>query len=322
VESVLQLIASDLNKLETAIEAMVTTRVPFIKQLVNHIIGSGGKRVRPILVILSARLSGYEGEGHIPYAAIIEFIHTSTLLHDDVVDNAPTRRGSLTANTIWGNEASVLVGDFLFSKSFDLMVDGGNPHILSVMSKTTTALAEGEILELIKTSDMEATEGDYYDIIRDKTAVLFAAACEIGAILGKVSAGRRRRLGEFGHHLGMAFQLMDDILDYTSQDKVLGKHVGTDLEEGKVTLPLIHALRFASRREHAYVKRILHKKKPVPEDFGRVRSMIMRYGGIEYTLNKAGEHTTAAKKLLGGLPGSPYRDALADLTDFMLKRRT
>jgi octaprenyl-diphosphate synthase len=322
VESVLQLIASDLSKLEKAIEAMVTTRVPFIKQLVNHIIGSGGKRVRPILVILSARLSGYKGEGHIPYAAIIEFIHTSTLLHDDVVDNAPTRRGSLTANTIWGNEASVLVGDFLFSKSFDLMVDGGNRHILSVMSKTTTALAEGEILELIKTSDMETTEEDYYEIIRDKTAVLFAAACEIGAILGKAPAGKRKRLGEFGHHLGMAFQLMDDILDYTSQDKVLGKHVGTDLEEGKVTLPLIHALRFASPGERSSIKRVLNKKRPAPQDLTMVSSLINRYGGIEYTIDKAGEHTVVAKKLLASLPESPYREALIKLTDFMLKRRT
>jgi octaprenyl-diphosphate synthase len=322
VESVLQLIAPDLNQLEKAIETMVTTRVPFIKQLVNHIIGSGGKRVRPILLILSARLSGYDGDAHIPYAAIIEFIHTSTLLHDDVVDNAPTRRGSRTANTLWGNEASVLVGDFLFSKSFDLMVEGGNSRILGVMSKTTTALAEGEILELLKTSDMETTEDDYYDIIRDKTAVLFAAACETGAILGRVSAAVRRRLRDFGYHLGMAFQLTDDILDYTSDDKVLGKHVGTDLAEGKVTLPLIHALRSATQRERASTKRILDKKKPGREEFTAVRSMIARYGGIEYTLEKAGEHTMAAKRLLSGLPESPYREALVRLTDFMLKRKT
>lgn len=322
MESVFTLISDDLAKLEAAIDNMVTTKIDFIKTIVNHIIKSGGKRVRPVIVILTSRMCGYNGNDHIPYAAIIEFIHTSTLLHDDVVDNAETRRGSTTANVLWGNEASVLVGDFLFSKSFDLMVGGHNNKILAVMSKTTTDLAEGEILELVQTSDADTTEEQYFEIITNKTAVLFSAAGETGAILGNVSNKKRGTLRDFGHNLGIAFQLMDDVLDYTSQDKILGKHVGTDLEEGKVTLPLIHALQKASIREKAFVQRVLKKRSPSANDFQRIKGLIDRYGGMEYTLNRAEEHSAKAKGLLMTFPPSEYRDALLRLTDFMLRRKT
>ena len=241
----MKLVEKDLNKLELSIDRLITTKIGFIKEIVNYIIKSGGKRVRPILVILSAKLCGYRGEKHIPFAAIIEFIHTATLLHDDVVDNAKTRRGVSTVNTVWGNEPSVLVGDFLYSKSFELMSNEGNPEILKIISQATTALSEGEILEIIKTADIDTTEKDYFEIIGNKTAVLFSAACEIGAILGKVTTKQRNALKNFGYKLGIAFQLRDDILDYTSYDDVLGKRVGTDLKEGKITLPFIHALKSA-----------------------------------------------------------------------------
>jgi octaprenyl-diphosphate synthase len=322
MESVLTLIREDLELLEVAIEKMVTTKVDFIKKIVSHIIKSGGKRVRPILLILSSKLCGYNGDKHIAYAAIVEFIHTSTLLHDDVVDNAKTRRGSSTANIVWGNEPSVLVGDFLFSKSFDLMVEGNSLDILRVMSKTTTALAEGEILELVQTSDIETGESEYYEIITNKTAVLFSAACEVGAILGNADMKTRQALRDFGHHFGVAFQLTDDVLDYTSKDAVLGKHVGTDLEEGKVTLPLIHAMKYASDKEKARIKRIIEKRKPTVKDFEGVKNLIRQYGGTDYTLKTAGNHTAKAKELVGSLPPSPYREAFLTLTDYMLKRST
>jgi octaprenyl-diphosphate synthase len=320
MEKVLKLIENDLRTLEVAIDKMVTTRIDLIKHVVTHIIRSGGKRVRPILVILTSRLCGYEGEGHIPYAAIIEFIHTSTLLHDDVVDNAPTRRGSLSANALWGNEASVLVGDFLFSKSFDLMVEGQNLDLLRVVSQTTTALAEGEILELVHTSDADTTEDQYFDVITNKTAVLFSAACEMGAILGASGAADRENLRRFGHHLGLAFQLIDDVLDYTSRDDVLGKHVGTDLEEGKVTLPLIHALRSATHNERTRIASLLQKPKVSARDFAGTKKIIERYGGLEYTLASAKNHTARAMERLEAFTPSPYREALMTLTSYIVER--
>lgn len=322
MEGIIRLIAKDLSTLETSIQELITTKISFIKEIVNHIIGSGGKRVRPILTILTAKLCGYQGEQHIPFGAIVEFIHTATLLHDDVVDNATTRRGSSTANTVWGNEPSVLVGDFLFSKSFDLMTKDGNQEILRVMSEATTALAEGEILELLKTSDANTTEEEYIEVIENKTAALFSAACEIGGILGKTDEDNRRSLRKFGYSLGMAFQLTDDILDYVSYDDILGKRVGTDLKEGKVTLPLIYALKSAGDKERSYIVQVLNKTKPTTKDFQQVGRIIRKYGGIEYASSITHGYIRVAKDSLNGFPPSPFKDALIDLTDYILKRET
>jgi octaprenyl-diphosphate synthase len=313
-------IEKDLKELEKSIDRLITTKIHVIKEIVNYIIKSGGKRVRPILVILSSRLCGYKGKKHIPYAAIIEFIHTATLLHDDVVDNAKTRRGFSTVNTVWGNEPSVLVGDFLYSKSFELMAREGNDTILQVISSATTALSEGEILEIVKTADISTTEEEYLQIIGNKTAVLFAAACEIGAILGNCTQKKRREMSNFGYNLGMAFQLMDDILDYTSFDNVLGKRVGTDLQEGKVTLPLIHALRSADNEEKSYLTKVLDKPRITSKDFARVRKIIEKHGGIDYTLSIAENYTKSAKGRLKTLPDSKYKEALLSLTNYMLSR--
>jgi octaprenyl-diphosphate synthase len=320
MENVLSLVEKDLKALEVSIQRLVTTKVGFIKEIVNYIIQSGGKRVRPLLVILTSKLCGYQGAQHIPYAAIIEFIHTATLLHDDVVDNAETRRGSSTVNAVWGNEASVLVGDFLYSKSFELMSTDGNHEIMKVISQATTALSEGEIMELLHTCDIETTDEQYYQIIGNKTAILFSAACEIGAILGSCSESRRKALHDFGHNLGIAFQLKDDILDYTSQDRVLGKHVGTDLEEGKVTLPLIHTLRHVSEREKLAVKKTIDKPRVTGKDFEKVRGLIEKYRGIEYTVASTTDYSDAAKNCLSVFPDSPYKEALLVLTDYMLRR--
>ncbi len=322
METVTKLIADDLTSLESTIQKLITTKIGFIKEIVNHIIRSGGKRVRPILIMLTARLCGYKGEKHIPYAAIIEFIHTATLLHDDVVDNAQTRRGSSTANTLWGNEPSVLVGDFLFSKSFELMAHNGSEEIMRIMSEATTSLAEGEILELLKTCDVDTTEQEYFEIIKNKTASLFSAACEVGAILGKVSQGKRVALRDFGHNLGMAFQLTDDVLDYVSYDSVLGKRVGTDLKEGKVTLPLIHTLKSSTEKEKTYINTVLNNTKITAKDFTRVSKIIKRYGGVEYTVNTTRQFIENAKLNLQSFRPSAYKESLITLADYILARET
>jgi len=316
----MKLVEKDLTKLESSIDRRITTKIGFIKETINYIIKSGGKRVRPILVMLSARLCGYRGDKHIPIAAIIEFIHTATLMHDDVVDNAKTRRGASTVNTVWGNELSVLVGDFLYCKSFELMSREGNPEILKIISKATTALSEGEILEIIKTADIGTTEKDYFEIIGNKTAVLFSAACEIGAVLGNVTAKQQDALRSFGYKLGIAFQLRDDILDYTSYDDVLGKHVGTDLKEGKITLPFIHALKSVSEKEKGSAARIVKKNTITQKDFEWVSRLIEKYDGIGYTSAPTEKYLTDAKKHLDQFPASRYKDGLLSLANSMLRR--
>ncbi|HVN97142.1 MAG TPA: polyprenyl synthetase family protein [Syntrophorhabdaceae bacterium] len=316
----IKLVERDLKKLELSIDKLMTTRIGFIKEIVNYIMKSGGKRVRPILVILCSKLCGYRGEKYIPFAAIIEFIHTATLLHDDVVDNARTRRGFSTVNTVWGNEPSVLVGDFLYSKSFELMSREGNNEILKTISHATTALSEGEILEIVKTADINTTEKDYFEIIGNKTAILFSAACEIGAILGNVTKGQRDALKNFGYKLGIAFQLRDDILDYTSYDDVLGKHVGTDLKEGKLTLPLIWALKSAGEKERKAVEGILKRETISQRDFERIIKLIRKYDGIGYTSVATERYLADAKRHLSQFPASQYKDALQSLADYMFKR--
>ncbi len=315
-----KIIQKDLDKLESSIDDLLSTRVNYIKEIVTYIIKSGGKRVRPVLVMLCSKLCGYRGKKHIPYAAIIEFIHTATLLHDDVVDNAKTRRGLSTVNTVWGNEPSVLVGDFLYSRSFELMSRDGNTEILKTISQVTTALSEGEILEIVKTADVETSEKDYYEIIGNKTAVLFGAACEIGAILGNRAPVERKSLRNFGYNLGIAFQLMDDVLDYTSINDVLGKRVGTDLKEGKVTLPLIHVLKNSREKDKAYIESVFAKQRITQGDFDRVRKIIEKNGGIAYTMDATRKHLDKAKKHLDIFPASQYKTALLELADYMLNR--
>jgi octaprenyl-diphosphate synthase len=320
MEEVIRLIKEDLEKLEISIEKLLTTRIPFIRDVVHHLTRSGGKRIRPILVILSSRLCGCRSDEHLPYAAIVEFIHTATLLHDDVVDNAETRRGAATANILWGNEPSVLVGDFLFSKSFDLMAAHHNEEILKVMSKATTDLAEGEIMELLKTSDAHTLEEEYYEVIASKTAVLLSAACEIGALLGGVDHEKRIALRDFGFHIGMAFQLTDDVLDYASSDSTLGKDAGRDLKEGKVTLPLIHALKTATQQEKESIRENLAKSQTTNEDFRDVKRIIEKYGGLDYASRVSKGHVDLAKSLLHVFPASHYKKALMDLADHIIAR--
>lgn len=320
MKDVLRLLEEDLRKVESQFQENLRSDVTLIPTVGRYVLASGGKRIRPLLVLLSARLCGYRGDRSIPLASIVEFIHTATLLHDDVVDNADLRRGQESANAVWGNEASVLVGDFLFSKSFSLLVGDGDIRVLKVMSDATTCMAEGEVLELLKTCDLETREEEYLEVVTNKTAVLIAAACEIGALLGGADPERTAALREYGMQVGVAFQLMDDCLDYVGDREAFGKIVGTDLEEGKVTLPLIHALKSADAEERAFVQAVVEKEALESGDLERIRGLIERYGGIERTRAEAAARIERARGCLAAFDPCPERDALEVVASYVLTR--
>lgn len=320
MESVLALIGDDLKNVERQFKKDLESNVPLIRKVGEYVLSSGGKRIRPALLLLTAKLLGYQGERHVPLASVVEFIHTATLLHDDVVDSASIRRGLASANTLWGNEASVLVGDFLFSKSFSLMVVDGDLNILRILANATTQIAEGEVLQLICTSDVDITEERYIEVVICKTAVLLAAACQAGAIIGNASPQQEAALAAFGMDIGIAFQLMDDTLDYVADEKEFGKNIGHDLEEGKITLPLIEALRFCSEDEREMVAEIVVKEEFAREDFDQVFELVSRFGGIDYTVNKAKNYVAAAKSHLEIFDDSPVRAALFELADYVVTR--
>ena len=321
IDDVYQLIKGDLQAVEDEFRKHLRSRVYLIRKVGEYILMSGGKRFRPSLLILSSRLCGYAGRDCIPLGSIIEFIHTATLLHDDVVDNAQLRRGRASANVVWGNGASVLVGDFLFSKSFYLLVESRDLRVLQVMARTTTQMAEGEVLQLLKCSDVTTTQEEYIAVIVNKTASLISAACEIGAILGGAGKEEREALAEFGLNLGIAFQLMDDCLDYTSKDEELGKAVGNDLREGKVTLPLIHTLRNCSQEEREVIVSAVEGDDLTEDHFQEVIALIRRYRGIEYTRDLAAEYIEKAKEFLHIFAPTIYRSALLTVADYVIERR-
>ncbi len=318
---VMALMAGDLERVERQFEKNLESEVSLIPKVGRYVLSSGGKRIRPLLLLLTARLCGYRGDRAVPLAAIVEFIHTATLLHDDVVDDAELRRGNRSANAVWCNDASVLVVDFLVSKSFSLMVGDGDIRILKAMSDATTAMAEGEVLELLKVCDLDVTVDEYLQVIENKTAVLIAAACEIGALLGGVEDGRVSALRGFGMDVGVAFQLIDDSLDYVGDRTEFGKPVGADLEEGKITLPMIHALRLGGARGRARVAELLEKKGGLePADRDWVAGFIREHGGIEATHEMARARVERAKTVLGGFPAGPERAALAVVADYVVER--
>jgi octaprenyl-diphosphate synthase len=256
----------------------------------------------------------------VPLASVIEFIHTATLLHDDVVDNANLRRGIASANTLWGNEASVLVGDFLFSKSFSLMVADGDLDVLRVISNATTVIAEGEVLQLVCTSDLDITEERYIQVVKCKTAILLSAACQAGAILGKATEARESALRDFGMALGIAFQVVDDTLDYVASEAQFGKSIGHDLEEGKITLPLIHTLQHCSAAERAQISAVVDKDILEKDDFQTVFDLVHRYDGIAFATGRAASYVEVAKEHLSLFPDSQGKAALAELADYVLTR--
>ncbi len=320
MQAALELIGDDLRQVEEQFRKDLESEVPLIRKVGEYVLASGGKRIRPAMLLLTARLCNYSGNQAIPLASVVEFIHTATLLHDDVVDSATLRRGLASANTLWGNEASVLIGDFLFSKSFSLMVAAGSLDILRVMSLATTVIAEGEVMQLLYTGEVGLSEEQYIDVVRAKTAVLLSAACQCGAILGGVSTEQEKALADFGMQLGIAFQLMDDLLDYTASEAAFGKSIGHDLEEGKLTLPLIHTLRCCNENERAKVTKIVVKDELFPEDFRYVTSLVEQYGGIEYTVEKARYCVKNCTGHLACFPSSVIKDALLELAEYVVTR--
>ncbi|RZV37632.1 MAG: polyprenyl synthetase family protein [Candidatus Acidulodesulfobacterium acidiphilum] len=313
-------IENELEKVEEQFEKHLITETPLIHKVAEYVISSGGKRIRPILLIVASKLCGYDGNDHISLAAVIEFIHTATLLHDDVVDNAPLRRGKASANTIFGNEAAVLVGDYLFAKSFKVLSDINNIKVIKSYSDATTLMAEGEVKELVKTADIKTGEKDYLDIIIKKTAVLFACASEVGAIIAGKEEKCAKKLYDYGLNIGIAFQLMDDALDYIS-DKEFGKFIGNDLKEGKLTLPLIHAIERASQDEKEVIINIIYKKRLASKDLRTVLSLVKSYGSIDYTISKAKDAIKKAKKNLDIFPDSKYKNSLIDIADYIIDRK-
>jgi len=320
MQAALELIGDDLKQVEEQFRKDLESDVPLIRKVGEYVLASGGKRIRPAMLLLAARLCNYQGTQAIPLASVVEFIHTATLLHDDVVDSATLRRGLASANTLWGNEASVLIGDFLFSKSFSLMVNAGSLDVLRVMSRATTVIAEGEVLQLLYTGEVDLTEEQYIEVVRAKTAVLLSAACQCGAILGGVSADQEQALADFGMELGIAFQLMDDILDYTASEEEFGKSIGHDLEEGKLTLPLIHALRGCNDKEREAVTAIIEKDELTPEDFRLVSGLVQSYGGIEYTVEKARGCVANCARHLSCFSDTTCKQALLDLATYVVTR--
>ncbi|MFO7578576.1 MAG: polyprenyl synthetase family protein [Pelovirga sp.] len=320
MDAVVALVKDEMQAVENQFKKHLASDVKLISQVGQYVLSSGGKRFRPMLLLLSARLCGYQGDKHIELAGVVEFIHTATLLHDDVVDSASLRRGNRSANSVWGNQASVLVGDFLFAKSFSVMVGSESLKILQLLSDTTTQLAEGEILQLINTCDLEVDETRYLQVVRDKTAILIAAACQVGAVLAGVPEADELALREFGLEIGTAFQLMDDALDYVADQENFGKQKGHDLFEGKMTLPLIHTYASAAAEEQAEIARIVEAEELGQEDLAYVCELIARKGGIDYTRSKALQRVERAKALLARFPDSPARQALFDLADYVVAR--
>lgn len=320
MESVIALLKDEMQAVEKQFEKNLASDVELISQVGQYVLSSGGKRIRPMLLILCSRLCNYCGNKHIELAGVVEFIHTATLLHDDVVDSASLRRGNRSANSVWGNQASVLVGDFLFAKSFSVMVGSDSLKILKILSDTTTQLAEGEILQLINTCDLEVNESRYLQVVRDKTAILIAAACQVGGVLAGVGSEQEAALREFGLEIGTAFQLMDDALDYVADQADFGKEKGHDLFEGKMTLPLIHTFANAAEDERSEITRIVEAEELVPEDLTYICSLIENMGGIEYTRSKAQERIEKAKRLLDVFPDCEARQSLYTVADFVVSR--
>ena len=320
MQAALSIIGEDLKLVEQQFRKDLESDVPLIRKVGEYVLSSGGKRIRPALLLLAARLSDYSADKAIPLASVVEFIHTATLLHDDVVDSANLRRGIASANSLWGTEASVLVGDFLFSKSFSLMVGVGSLDILRVLSDATTVIAEGEVMQLLCTGDIDLTEERYIGVVRSKTAILMSAACEAGALLGGVSSELQQALADFGMELGIAFQLMDDILDYTATEEEFGKSIGHDLEEGKITLPLIHTLRLCNDDQRAVIEAVIDKDEMSLEEFRVVSGLVKQYGGIEYTIDAARGYISRCKSHLSLFADSPLRQAMIDLAEYVVTR--
>jgi len=315
-----RLVNDDLRVVNELIVKHMHSPVPLIPQLAGHLVAAGGKRLRPLLTLASARMCGYRGCRHHALAACVEFIHTATLLHDDVVDESDLRRGLATANALWGNKASVLVGDFLFSRAFQLMVADGSLRVLEILSGASAVIAEGEVLQLVTSNDTDTSEQAYLDVIRCKTAALFAAACRIGAVVAERPKVEEEALDSYGLNLGIAFQLIDDMLDYSAKQAELGKTVGDDFREGKVTLPVVLAFRRGDEAERGFWRRCIEQVDQSDKDLRQAIALLERHGALRDTVARARHYGAIARDAMGIFPDGPEKRAMLDVVDFCIER--
>ena len=320
LSQLVDLVYDDLQDCNLAIVARMDSPVALIPQLAAHIVAAGGKRLRPLLTLACARMVGYTGTRHVQLATCVEFIHTATLLHDDVVDESLLRRGLASANAIFGNKASVLVGDFLFARAFQLMVEDGSLKVLEILSRASATIAEGEVLQLVTQNDLTTTEDRYLDVLRGKTAALFAAACQVGGVVADCPADIEAALCNYGMNLGIAFQLVDDALDYVADQGKLGKTVGDDFREGKITLPVLRAYQNGSEAERVFWRRTIEDSEQTDADLDEALRLIASHNTIAATLDRAQDFAGAANRDLAVLPPHPIRECLLDVADYIIRR--
>lgn len=313
------LTAHDMERVNALIIERADSDIPLIPQLIRHVVLSGGKRLRPALTLLCARLLGYEGDRHIALATCVEFIHTATLLHDDVVDESKLRRGLATANDVWGNKSSVLVGDFLLSRAFQLMVSDGSLEVLRILSDASAVIAQGEVMQLTTSNELATTEAQYLEVIIGKTATLFAAAAELGAVVTN-QLQHQEALRQFGMKLGIAFQILDDALDYSAEQATLGKTVGDDFREGKITLPIIHAYAQGDEAEKAFWQRTMGDLEQSETDLAQALALLAKHQSLKFTLNRAAGYCSEALAQLKNFPSSPEKSALEEIVHFCAHR--
>ena len=320
LDSLGELVADDLRSVNDLIIRRMDSPVALIPQLAGHVVAAGGKRLRPMLTLAAAKLCGYAGERHIGLATCVEFIHTATLLHDDVMDHSDLRRGLASANAVFGNKASVLVGAFLFSRAFELMVEDGSLRVLEILSRASSVIAEGEVMQLMTTGNTATSEDEYLDVIRAKTAALFAAACEIGAVVADRPAAEAAALRTYGMNFGIAFQIVDDVLDYSAKQATLGKTIGDDFHEGKMTLPIVIALARGSEEEKAFWRRTLEDNEQQPDDLDHAVALLQRRGALDAAVEQANGYGHAALEALDTFPPGRVRDVLTEIVAFCLQR--
>lgn len=320
LDPMIHLVADDMNRVNAAIVDRMQSQIPLIPELANHLIGSGGKRMRPMLTLASARLLKYDGARHYGLAAAVEFIHTATLLHDDVVDGSDLRRGKRTANIIWGNPASVLVGDFLFSRSFELMVEAGSLSALKILSNASAVIAEGEVNQLTAARRVDLGEDRYLDIINAKTAALFAAACRIAAVIADRPESEEAALDAYGRNLGIAFQLVDDAIDYTSDAGTMGKDAGDDFREGKMTLPVILAYARGNEEERQFWKDAVEGRRDSDTDFAHAVELVRSTRAVDDTIARARHYGQRAIDAVAGFADGPAKDAMIEAVEFAVAR--
>jgi octaprenyl-diphosphate synthase len=321
VEHLLELVGDDMERVNALIRArMASEHAPRIPEVTAHLVEAGGKRLRPLLTLAAARLCGYAGDDHVRLAATVEFIHTATLLHDDVVDESARRRGRPTANLLWDNKSSVLVGDYLFARAFQLMVETGSLRVLDILANASAVIAEGEVLQLTAAANVGTSEAVYLQVIRGKTAALFSAATEVGGVIAGAPEAQVEALRTYGDALGMSFQIADDLLDYSGASARLGKNTGDDFRERKVTLPVIRAIAAGDAEERAFWTRVIGRGDQGPDDLETAQRLMTRHGSFESTRATAFEYAARARGVLQDLPDTPIRRRLADLSDFVVAR--